>query len=71
MGARAHPVMSWLICMSRLAEGSRISEPTFGLLVQHFALDLSAAQAAQLTGLSHRSAITIFGKIRQRIAEEC
>ena len=26
---------------------------------------------AQLTGLSHRSVITIFGKIRQRIAEEC
>jgi transposase-like protein len=57
--------------LNRYYRRSRISEPKFRLLVQHFALDLSAAQAAQLTGLSHRSAITIFGKIRQRIAEEC
>jgi transposase-like protein len=41
------------------------------LLVRHFTLDLHAADAAQLTGISHRSVITIFGKIRGRIAEEC
>jgi transposase len=57
--------------LNRYYRRSRLSEPKFRLLVQHFALDLSAAQAAQLTGLSHRSAITIFGKIRQRVAEEC
>ena len=57
--------------LNRYYRRSRISEPKFRLLVQHFALDLSAVQAAPLTGLSHRSAITIFGKIRRRIAEEC
>lgn len=57
--------------LNRYYRRSRISESKFRLLVQHFALDLSAAQAAPLTGISHRSVITIFGKIRQRIAEEC
>jgi hypothetical protein len=32
---------------------------------------LTASDAAQLSGLSHRTTITIFGKIRQPIAEEC
>jgi transposase len=57
--------------LSRYYRRSRISGLKFRPLVQHFALDLSASQVAQLTGLSHRSAITIFGKIRRRIAEEC
>ena len=57
--------------LNRYYRRSRISEPKFSLLVQHFALDLSAAQAAQLADISHRSAITIFGKIGRRIAEEC
>ena len=33
--------------------------------------DLCASDTAQLTGLSHRSVIAIFGKIRRRLAEEC
>ncbi len=57
--------------LNRYYRRSRISESKFRLLAQHFALDLSAAQAAQLTSISHRSVITIFGKIPQRIAEEC
>lgn len=57
--------------LNRYYRRSRIAEAKFRLLVRHFALDLHAADAAQLTGISHRSAITIFGKIRQRIAEEC
>jgi len=40
-------------------------------LVRHFALDLTATDAAQLTKLSRRSVTTIFLKIRERIAEEC
>ena len=40
-------------------------------LVRHFALDLTASRAAQLTGLSRRSVTSIFLKIRGRIAEEC
>jgi transposase-like protein len=57
--------------LNRYYRRSRIAEAKFRLLIRHFALDLHAADAAQLTGVSHRSAITIFGKIRQRIAEEC
>jgi transposase len=57
--------------LNRYYHHSRIAEAKFRLLVRHFALDLCAADAAQLTGISHRSAITIFGKIRQRVAEEC
>ena len=57
--------------LNRYYRRSRIAEPKFRLLARHFALDLCASDAAQLTGLSHRTTITIFGKIRQRIAEEC
>ncbi len=57
--------------LNRYYRRSRIAEAKFRLLMRHFALDLHAADAAQLTGISHRSAITIFGKIRRRIAEEC
>ena len=57
--------------LNRYYNRSGISELKFRSLVQHFALDLSATQVAQLTGLSHRSVITIFGKIRGRISEEC
>jgi transposase len=57
--------------LNRYYRRSRIAEAKFRLLVRHFALDLHAADAAQLTGISHRSVITIFGKIRRRIAEEC
>jgi transposase-like protein len=57
--------------LNRYYRRSRIAEAKFRLLARHFALDLCAADAAQLTGISHRSAITIFGKIRRRVAEEC
>jgi transposase-like protein len=57
--------------LNRYYKRSRISELKSRLLVRHFALDLCASDAAQLTGISHRSVITIFGKIRCRIAEEC
>ncbi len=50
---------------------SRIAEWKFRLLLRYFALDFTASNTAQLTDLSHRSVITIFGKIRQRIVEEC
>jgi transposase-like protein len=57
--------------LNRYYRRSRIAEPKFRLLARHFALDLCASDTAQLTGLSHRTTITIFGKLRQRIAEEC
>ncbi len=57
--------------LNRYYRRSRIAEAKFRLLVRHFALDLRASDTAQLTGISHRSVITISGKIRARIAEEC
>jgi transposase len=57
--------------LNRYYRRSRITEAKFRLLVRHFALDLRASDTAQLSGISHRSVITIFGKIRQRISEEC
>ena len=43
----------------------------FRTLLRYFALDLIATAVAQWTELSERSVITIIGKIRQRISEEC
>lgn len=57
--------------LNRYYRRSRIAEWKFRLLLRYFALDLTASDAAQLTSLSERSVIVIFGKIRQRIAEEC
>jgi transposase len=50
---------------------SRISAKKFRQLLRLFALDLTATDAAQLTGLTHKSVTMIFLKIRERIAEEC
>jgi len=50
---------------------SRISEYKFRLLIRYFALDLSASDTAELTGLTHETVNTIFLKIRQRLAEDC
>ena len=50
---------------------SKISERKVRQIVRHFALDLTASDAAKLTGLSRRSVTSIFLKIRARIAEEC
>ena len=56
---------------NRYYRRSRILEWKFRLLVRYFALDLPAADAAQLTALTRKSVNTIFLKIRHRIAEEC
>ena len=50
---------------------SRISEERFQHLVRYFALDFSATEAARLTGLTRKSATSIFLKIRQRLAKDC
>src|SRR5205814_5554272 len=57
--------------LNRYYKRSKISERKFRQLVRHFALDLTASHAAQLTGLSRRSVTSIFLKIRERIAQEC
>ena len=50
---------------------SRIPEWKFRALVSHFAEDLSATDAARLTGLTRKTVTTIFLKMRRRIAQEC
>jgi transposase-like protein len=56
---------------NRYYRRARISEYKFRLLVRYFALDLSAADVAELTGLTHKTVNTIFLKIRRRMAEAC
>src|SRR5215217_7384374 len=58
-------------CLNSYYRRSKIRERKFRQLVRHFALDLTASDAAQLTKLSRRSVTTIFLKLRVRIAEEC
>src|SRR3982750_4914197 len=50
---------------------SRISAKKFRQLLRLFALDLTATNVAELTGLTRKSVTVIFLKIRGRIAEEC
>jgi transposase-like protein len=56
---------------NRYYERSRISEYKFRLLIRYFALDLSASDTAELTGLTHKTVNTIFLKIRRRMVEDC
>jgi len=49
---------------------SRIPESKFCELAAYFAQDLSATEAARLTGLTRKSVTSIFLKLRKRIAEE-
>ena len=50
---------------------SKITEAKFRRLIRCFALDLTASNTAELTGISVRSTNSIFLKIRHRIAEHC
>ena len=50
---------------------SRISEKVFRRLIRAFAMDLTATDAAELTGLSVRSVNSIYLKLRRRIAQHC
>ena len=50
---------------------SHISEKLFRRLIRIFALDLTASEAAAITGLSVRSVNTIYLKLRRQIARWC
>lgn len=50
---------------------SRVSEHRFRKLARCFALDLTATDAAVLTGLSRRTVNELYGRIRHRLAEDC
>jgi transposase-like protein len=56
---------------NRYYRRSRISEKVFRGLLKAFAMDLTATDAAELTGLSLRSTNAIYLKLRRRIAAHC
>ena len=56
---------------NRYYRNSRISEAKFRELLRAFALDLTAADAAALTGLSTRRTNDIYLKLGHRIAGYC
>ena len=68
-------MVAWILLMyiraNRYYKHSKISEAKFRQVVRAFALDVSASDAAALTGVSVRSVNAIFLKMRRRIAQHC
>lgn len=56
---------------NRYYKRSRIGEPKFRRLIRYFAMDFTATDTAQLTGISLRSVNTIYLKLRRQIAIVC
>jgi transposase-like protein len=54
---------------NRYCKSSKLSEAKFRLIVKCFALDLTATQTAEMTGISRNSVNLLFSAIRRRIAE--
>jgi len=57
--------------VNRYFRFAKISEAKFRTLSRCFALDLSATQTAEMTGISLRSVNPIYLRLRQRLAREC
>jgi len=57
--------------VNRYYRRSKISERKFRQIVRYFAMDFTASDVAQLTGLTRKTVTVIFLKIRERIAAEC
>ncbi len=57
--------------LNRYYRRSRISERKFRQLTRCFALDFTASDTAELTGLTRKTVNTIFLKLRRRISQEC
>jgi transposase len=56
---------------NRYYDRSKISEAKFRQLIRYFAMDLTATDCAELTGLSVRSVNSIYQRIRRRLAQLC
>ncbi|MEP6741687.1 MAG: IS1595 family transposase [bacterium] len=57
--------------VNRYYRRSKISERKFRQVVRYFAMDFTASDVAQLTGLTRKTVTMIFLRIRERIAAEC
>lgn len=60
-----------MIQKNRYYSRSKISEAKFRQLIHYFAMDLTATDCAELTGLSVRSVNSIYQRIRRRLAQQC
>lgn len=57
--------------VNRYYRHSKLSEPKFRRLLRYFALDLTASDAAQLSGLSVRAVNDLYLRLRHRLREAC
>ncbi len=57
--------------LNRYYRCSKISERKMRQMLRYFTHDLTASKTAELVGLTRRTVTVIFGKVRQRIAQEC
>jgi len=57
--------------VNRYYKRSKISERKFRQIVRYFAMDFTASDVAQLTGLTRKTVTVIFLRVRQRVAAEC
>jgi transposase len=57
--------------VNRYYRHAKISESKFRQLLRYFALDLSASDAARLSGLSIRSVNDLYLRLRHRLLEAC
>jgi transposase len=60
-----------MVTKNRYYRRSKISEAKFRQLIRCFAMDFTATDTAELTGISVRSVNNIFLKLRSRLAESC
>ena len=60
-----------MVNKNRYYTRSRIAEKQFRQIIRYFAMDFSASDTAELTGISVRSINSIYIKVRHRIADEC
>ena len=60
-----------MIQKNRYFSRSNISEAKFGEILRYFAMDLTATDCSELSGISVRSINTIYLRIRRRLAEHC
>jgi transposase len=56
---------------NRYFSRSKISEAKFRQILRYFAIDLTATDCAQLSGISVRSVNSIYLRIRRRLAQYC
>jgi transposase len=60
-----------MVQVNRYYRHSKVSERKFRLLLRCFALDLTASDAARLTGLSVRSTNAVYLRLGKRLLEAC